>query len=79
MLTLVDKVKKDEAASKIQAEAQKREIKDLQKQLARAKEERALEETKRELSDQLVNHLELSTQELRASQRKCYVKSIECV
>jgi hypothetical protein len=75
----VDKVKKDEAASKAQAEAQKREIKDLQKQLARAKEERILEETKRELSDQLANHLEVSVKELRASQRKCYVKSIECV
>ena len=57
LLTLVDKVKKDEAASKAQAEAQRREIKDLQKQLARAKEERILEETKRELSDQLANHL----------------------
>ena len=67
LLTLVDKVKKDEAASKAQAEAQRREIKDLQKQLARAKEERILEETKRELSDQLANHLELSVKELRAS------------
>ena len=57
LLTLVDKVKKDEAASKAQAEAQKREIKDLQKQLARAKEERALEETKRELSDFMVSKL----------------------
>jgi hypothetical protein len=76
---LIDKVKKDEAASKVQAEAQKREIKDLQKQLARAKEERILEETKRELSDQLANHLEISVKELRASQRKYYVKSIECV
>jgi hypothetical protein len=75
----VDKVKKDEAASKAQTEAQKREIKDLQKQLARAKEERILEETKRELSDQLANHLAVSVKELRASQRKCYVKSIECV
>jgi hypothetical protein len=67
LLTLVDKVKKDEAASKAQAEAQRREIKDLQKQLARAKEERILEETKRELSDQLANHLEISVKELRAS------------
>jgi len=79
LLTLVDKVKKDEAASKAQAEAQKREIKDLQKQLARAKEERALEETKRELSDFMVNKLESRVKELRTSQRKCYVKSIECV
>jgi hypothetical protein len=31
LLTLVDKIKEDEATSKAQAEAQKREIKDLQK------------------------------------------------
>ena len=79
LLTLVDKVKKDEAASKAQSEAQKREIEDLRKQLARAKEERALEETNRELSDFMVNKLESRVKELRTSQRKCYVKSIECV
>ena len=79
LLTLVDKVKKDEAASKAQAEAQKREIKDLQKQLARAKEERALEETKRELSDFMVSKLESRVKELRTSQGKYYVKSVECV
>jgi hypothetical protein len=67
LLTLVDKIKEDEATSKAQAEAQKREIKDLQKQLARAKEERILEETKRELSDQWANHLEINVKELRAS------------
>jgi hypothetical protein len=75
----VDKVKKDEAASKAQSEAQKREIEDLRKQLARAREERALEETKRELSDFMVNKLESRVKELRTSQWKCYVKSIECV
>jgi hypothetical protein len=75
----VDKIKEDKVASKAQAEAQKREIKDLQKQLARAKEERILEETKRELSDQWASHLEINAKELRASQRRCYVKSIECV
>ena len=79
LLTLVDKVKKDEVASKAQAEAQKREIKDLQKQLARAKEERALEETKRELSDFMVSKLESKVKELRTSQGKSYAKSIECV
>jgi hypothetical protein len=79
LLTLVDKIKEDEATSKAQAEAHKREIKDLQKQLARAKEERILEETKRELSDQWADHLEINVKELRASQRRCYVKSIKCV
>jgi hypothetical protein len=79
LVTLVDKIKENEAASQAQAEAQRWEIKDLQKQLARAKEERILEETKRELSDQWADHLEINVKELRASQRKCYVESIECV
>ena len=76
MFTLVDKIKEDEATSKAQAEAQKREIQDLHKQLARAKEERILEETKRELSDQWANHLEINVEELRASKKRCYDKSI---
>jgi hypothetical protein len=79
LLTLVDKIKEDEASSKAQAEAQKHEIEDLRKQLARAKEERILEETKRELSDQWANHLEINVEELRASKKRCYDKSIECV
>jgi hypothetical protein len=79
LLTLVEKMKEDEANSKTQAEAQKREIEDLRKQLARAKEERIFEETKRELSDQWADHLEVSVKELRASKKKCYDKSIECV
>jgi hypothetical protein len=74
LLTLVNKIKEDEATSK----AQKREIEDLRKQLARAKEERILEETKRELSDQWANHLEGNIEELRASRKRCYDKSIEC-
>jgi hypothetical protein len=56
--SLLNKIKEDEAAFKVQAEAQKREIEDLQKQLVRAKEECTLEETKREISEQWVNHLE---------------------
>jgi hypothetical protein len=79
LLTLVDKIKEDEATSKAQAKAEKREIQDLQKQLARAKEERILEETKRELSDQWANHLEINVEELRASKKRYYDKSIECV
>jgi hypothetical protein len=75
----VEKMKEDEANSKTQAEAQKREIEDLHKQLARAKEEHIFEETKRELSDQWADHLEVSVKELRASKKKCYDKSIECV
>jgi hypothetical protein len=79
LVTLVDKMKENEANSKIQAEAQKREIEDLRKQLVRAKEEHILEETKRELSDQWANHLEVNVEELHASKKRCYDKSIECV
>jgi hypothetical protein len=77
--SLLNKIKEDEVAFKTQAEAQKREIEDLRKQLVRAKEECTLEETKREISEQWANHLERNVKELRASKKKCYEKSIECV
>ena len=44
--SLVNRIKEDEATFKAQAEAQKCEIEDLRKQLARAKEECIVEETK---------------------------------
>jgi hypothetical protein len=37
LISLVNKIKEDEASSKVQAEAQKSEIEDLRKQLAEAK------------------------------------------
>jgi hypothetical protein len=76
---LIYRIKENEATFKAQAEAQKREIEDLRKQLARAKEERTLEETKREISEQWANHLEKNVEELRASKKRCYEKSVECV
>jgi hypothetical protein len=77
--SLINKIKEDEATFRGQAEAQKHEIEDLRKQLARAKEECILEETRRELSDQWANHLEETVKELRSSKKKCYDKSMECV
>jgi hypothetical protein len=77
--SLVNKIKEDEAASKAQAEAQKREIEDLRKQLAEAKEKCAVAEAKREISEQWTNHLEKNVEEFRASKERCYEKSIECV
>jgi Spy/CpxP family protein refolding chaperone len=77
--SLVNRIKEDEATFKAQAEAQKREIEDLRKQLDRAKVERTLEETKREISEQWAKHLEKNVEELRASKKRCYEKSIECV
>jgi predicted RNase H-like nuclease (RuvC/YqgF family) len=77
--SLVNKIKEDEAAFRAQAEAQKREIEDLRKQLARAKEECTVEEAKREISESWANHLEKNVEELRAFKKRCYEKSIACV
>ena len=35
--------------------------------------------TKRELSDQWADHLEVTVEELRSSKKRCYNKSIDCV
>jgi cell division septum initiation protein DivIVA len=79
LLTLVDKVKKDEANFITQSEAQKIEIEDLRKQLAEAKEKCAVVEAKRGISEQWTNHLEKNVEELRISKERCFEKSMDCV
>jgi hypothetical protein len=51
LISLVNKVKEDEPSSKAQAEVQKNEIEDLQKQLAEAKEMCAVAEANRDASE----------------------------
>jgi hypothetical protein len=77
--SLLNKIKEDEATSKAQAEAQKCEIEDLQKQLAEAKLKCAIAETDRDTSDYWKNHWEKTTAELRSSKERCYEKSMKCV
>jgi cell division septum initiation protein DivIVA len=72
LLTLVDKVKKDEANFKTQSEAQKIEIEDLRKQLSESKEKCAVAEAKRGISEQCTNHLEKNIEELRISKERCF-------
>jgi Ribonuclease G/E len=79
LLTLVDKVKGDEANFKTQSEDQKIEIEDLRKQLAEAKEKCAVAEAKRGISEQWTNHLEKNIEELRISKERCFEKSVECM
>jgi GTP-binding protein EngB required for normal cell division len=79
LLTLVDKVKEDEANFKTQSEAQKIEIKDLRKQLAKAKEKCVVAEAKRGISERWTNHLEKNVEELRISKERCFEKSMDCV
>jgi hypothetical protein len=51
LLSLVDKVKEDEASFKAQAEIQKNEIEDLRKQLTETKEKCGLAEANRDISE----------------------------
>jgi Ribonuclease G/E len=79
LLTLVDKVKGDEANYKTQSEIQKNEIENLQKQLAEAKLKCAIAEADRDASDYWKNYWEKTVAELRSSKERCYEKSVECV
>jgi hypothetical protein len=79
LLSLVDKVKEDEASFKAQAEIQKNGIENLQKQLAEAKEKCALAETNREINEYWKNYLEKTVEDLRTSKERCFEKSLECV
>jgi hypothetical protein len=79
LISLVNKVKEDEANYKVQAEAQKAEIEDLRKQLAEAKENCALTQANREISEYWKNYLEKNVEELRQSNERCFEKSLDCV
>jgi hypothetical protein len=77
--SLVSKIKEDEATSKAQAEAQKCEIEDLQKQLAEAKLKCVVAEAERDASDYWKNYYEKTVVDLHISKERCFEKSIECV
>jgi Ribonuclease G/E len=79
LISLVNKVKEDEASYKAQAEIQKTEIEDLRKQLSEAKEKCALAEANRDISKYWRNYLEKNVEELRTSRERCFEKSLECV
>jgi hypothetical protein len=79
LLTLVDKVKGDEANYKTQSEIQRNEIENLQKQLADAKLKCAIAEADRDTSDYWKNYWEKTVAELRSLKERCYEKSVECV
>jgi hypothetical protein len=58
LISLVNKVKEDDANFKAQAEAQKTEIEDLRRQLAEPKENYALAQANQEISEYWKNYLE---------------------
>jgi exonuclease VII large subunit len=79
LISLVNKVKEDEAIFKAQAESQKTKIEDLRRQLAEAKENRALAQANQEISEYWKNKLEKKVEEFCESKERCFEKSLECV
>jgi hypothetical protein len=79
LLSLVDKVKKDEAKFSAQSEAHKTEVEDLRKKLAEANENFELAKVKREISEWSNTRLEKNVEELCESKERCFEKSLDCV
>jgi hypothetical protein len=79
LISLINKVKEDEASITAQAKAQKIEIEDLRRQLAEAKEKCALAKANQEINEYWKNHLEKNVEELRTSMERCFEKSLDCV
>ena len=79
LISLVNKIKEDEASSKAQAEAQKSEIEDLRRQLAEAKEKCVVAEADRDANEYWKNYFEKTVVELRASKERCFEKYVGCV
>jgi hypothetical protein len=79
LLSLVDRVKKNEAKFNVQSEAHKAEVENLQKKLAEASEKFALAKAKQEISEWSNARLEKSVEELHESKERCFEKSLDCV
>jgi Ribonuclease G/E len=79
LISLVNKMKEDEAKYNAEAEAQKAEVEDLQKHLSEANEKCALAQADQEISEYWKNKLEKNVEELRESKERCFEKSLDCV
>jgi predicted RNase H-like nuclease (RuvC/YqgF family) len=79
LLSLVDRVKKDEAKFNAQSEAHKAEVENLQKKLAKANENFEVVKVKQEISEWSDARLEKNVEELHESKERCFEKSLDCV
>jgi hypothetical protein len=79
LISLVDRVKKDEEKFNAQSEVHKAEVENLQKKLAEANENFELAKVKQEISEWLNARQEKNVEELRESKERCFEKSLDCV
>jgi hypothetical protein len=79
LISLVSKMKEDEAKYNAQAEAQKAKVEELQKKLAEANENCAVAKASKEISEWTQARIEKNIEELRESKKRCFEKSLDCV
>jgi hypothetical protein len=72
LISLVNKIKEDEAKYNAQAEAQRAEVEGLRKQLAEAKENYAVAKASKEISEWTQARLKKNIEELRESKERCF-------
>jgi hypothetical protein len=79
LLSLVDKVKEDEAKFNSQSKTYKAKIEDLQKKLVEVNENFAVAKASQEISEWSKTRLEKNVEELRESKERCFEKSLDCM
>jgi chromosome segregation ATPase len=79
LISLVSKMKEDEAKYNAQTKAQKAKVEELQKKLAEANENCAVAKASKEISEWTQARLEKNIEELRESKKRCFEKSLDCV
>jgi hypothetical protein len=79
LISLVSKVKEDEAKYNAQVEAHKAEVEDLRRQLAEAKENCEVTKASQQICEWWKVRLEKNIEELRESKERCFEKSLDCV
>ena len=78
LLSLVDRLKSDEATLAAQAEAHKAEVQELKRKVAEATENFEVEVVKHEICEIERSRAQNNVDELRAAKEKCYEISMEC-
>jgi hypothetical protein len=79
LISLVSKMREDEAKFNALAEAHKAEVEELRKKLTEANENYAVAKASKEISEWTQARLEKNIEELRESKERCFEKSLDCV
>jgi hypothetical protein len=79
LISLVSKMREDEAKFNALAEAHKAEVEELRKKLTEANENYAVAKASKEISEWTQARLEKNIEELYESKERCFEKSLDCI